>query len=81
MEHKHIYIMRRGEIEHVWEYRITDHGFNAYLYCRGTESEVREYIEKEYPHEHSWHHALTDAEVEMLGKLHITVYIAPEIAE
>lgn len=78
MEREHTYIMRGGEIEHVWEYRIVVNGFNTYLYCRGTETEVREYIEGEYPHEKSWHHALNDNEVEMLGRLHITVYIAPQ---
>ena len=78
MERQHTYIMRNNEIEHVWEYKIIVHGFNTYLYCRGTESEVREYIETEYPHEKSWHHAMSDSEVEMLGKLHITVYIAPQ---
>lgn len=83
MERKNFYIMRRGELEHVWEYRIINHGFSAYLYCRGTESEVREYIENEYPEagKESWHHAMTEAEVEMLGKLHIKIYCAPEIAE
>lgn len=80
---KRFYIMRNGELEHVWEYRILKHGFNTYLYCRGTESEVREYIEHEYPDAAvaSWHHALSDEEVEMLGKLHITIYIAPQLAE
>ena len=81
MERKHTYILRNGEIEHVWQYKIDTHGFEHYLYCRGTESEVREYIENEFPEAgvKSWHHAMTEAEVEMLGKLHITVYIAPEL--
>ena len=80
MEREHTYIMRNGELEHVWEYRIVKNGFNVYLYCRGTESEVRDYIETEYPDAaaKSWHHAMSEAEVEMLGKLHITVYIAPK---
>lgn len=78
MERKSFYIMRNGEIEHVWEYKIVTNGFNHYLYCRGTESEVREYIESEFPHDKSWHHAMTDEEVEMLGRLHITIYCAPQ---
>ena len=77
---EHTYILRNGELEHVWEYKIIQHGFNSYVYCRGTESEVREYIEGEYPEaaQKSWHHAMTEAEVEMLGKLHITIYLAPQ---
>jgi len=80
MERKHTYIMRNGEIEHVWQYKVIQHGFNTYVYCRGTESEVRDYIESEYPEagEKSWHHAMSDEEVEMLAKLHTTIYIAPE---
>lgn len=80
-ERNHIYIIRNGEIEHVWEYKIETHRFNHYLYCRGTESEVREYIEKEFPEAgvKSWHHALTEAELEAVGKLHLTIYCAPEI--
>ena len=73
------YIMRNGEIEHIWQYRIIVNGFDTYLYVRGTESEVRDYIESEYPHDKSWHHALTEKEVEMIGKLCLTVYIAPKL--
>lgn len=81
MERKSYYVMRHNELEHVWELRIVTHGFNHYLYVRGTDSEVREYIASEFPeaHEHGYRHALSESEVEMLGRLHITVYIAPEI--
>ena len=74
------YVIRNNEIEHVWEYRIINHGFNVYLYCRGTEREVREYIESEYPEAErkSWHHALTDEEVNLVKKLGLTIYIAPK---
>ena len=76
----HTYIMRNGELERVWEYKIVQHGFNSFVYCRGTESEVIEYIEGEYPEAaiKSWHHSMSEEEVEMLGKLHITIYIAPQ---
>lgn len=77
MERENFYIIRNGEIEHVWEYQIMDHGFSAYLYCRGTESEVREYIESEYPHEKSKHHALSPEQVELLGCLRIKIFVAP----
>ena len=79
MEREHFYIIRNGELEHVWEYKISQHEFNTYIYCRGTESEVCDYIESEYPEasNKSWHHAMTEEEVELLGKLNITIYIAP----
>ena len=77
------YVIRNGEIEHVWKYKIIQHGFNSYLFCRGTETEVREYIESEFPEagKKSWHHALTDNEVDMVKKLGLTVYLAPKIRE
>ena len=78
MERENFYIIRNGELEQVWEYQIMDHGFSAYLYCRGTESEVREYLESEYPHEKSRHHALTEEEAEALGRLHIKIFLAPK---
>lgn len=80
MEREHTYIMRNGELEHVWQFRIVTNGFNHYLYVRGTETEVREYIESEYPeaHESAYRHAVTDEELEMIGRLHMTVYIAPQ---
>lgn len=76
-------IVRNGEVEQVWEYRIIQHGFNSYLFCRGTGSEVADYIESEFPEagKKSWHHALSDNEVEMVKKLGFTVYIAPKLRE
>lgn len=76
-------IVRDGEIEQVWEYRIIQHGFNSYLFCRGTGSEVATYIESEFPEagKKSWHHALTDNEVDMIKKLGFSVYIAPKLRE
>lgn len=75
---KKFFIVRNGEIEHVWEFRIVKNGFNTYLYCRGTETEVRDYINSEYPHDKGFIHAMTDDEVEMLNKLRLTIYIAPK---
>ena len=76
-------IVRNGEIEQVWEYRIIQHGFNSYLFCWGTGSEVAAYIESEFPEagKKSWHHALTDNEVDMIKKLGFSVYIAPKLRE
>lgn len=73
------YIVRNGEIEHVWVYKIQAHRFETYLYCEGTETEVREYIESEYPHDEAWYHALTDSEVEMIRKFGCKIYCAPKI--
>lgn len=76
-------IVRNGEVEQVWEYRIVQHGFNSYLFCRGTGSEVAAYIESEFPEagKKSWHHALTYSEVDMIKKLGFSVYIAPKLRE
>lgn len=77
MERECIYVMRHNELEQVWQYKFSTNGFNHFLYCRGTESEVREYIESEFPLSNSVHHALNEKEIEMLGRLNITIYIAP----
>lgn len=72
------YIIRNGEIEHVWQYRAIVNGFNTYLYIRGTESEMRDYINSEYPNLNGYTHALTNNEIELINKLHLTIYIAPK---
>ena len=73
------YIERHGEVELVWKYRIVQHGFDTFLFCRGTESEVREYIESEYPHDRGSHRAVTEEELAMIEALKLTVYIAPKL--
>ena len=77
------YVVRNGEPELVYVYRIIQHGFNSYLFCRGTGSEVAAYVESEFPEagKKSWHHALSDNEVDMVKKLGFTIYLAPKIRE
>lgn len=71
------YIVRHGEIEQVWRFRIVVNGFNTYLFVRGTETEAREYVNSEYPHEAGSHVAMSEKELEAIGELGITIYIAP----
>ena len=79
MERKSIYITRNGEIEHVWRFNTIVNGFETYLFIRGTYSEVRAYIESEYPHSMGRHHACDSEELEMIGELRMKIYDAPQI--
>ncbi len=72
------YIVRNGELEHVWRFKIIVNGFDTYLFVRGTESEVREYIESEYPHSKGYLVAMSDKDLEAIGALGLTIYIAPK---
>ena len=49
MTRNKIYLIRNGELEHVWQICIYTNFFNHYLYVRGTETEVIEYIRTEFP--------------------------------
>ena len=83
MERYIVYPMRNNEMERVWEYEINTNGFKHYWYCRGTDTEVQEYIKTEFPeaYERAWRHACSEKVVEMLGELHIKIYIAPQISK
>lgn len=72
-------IVRNGEIEHIWKYRIVQNGFETLLFVRGTETEVREYLRTEYPHDKGWHSGCTDAEVQAARALGAKIYIAPQL--
>lgn len=76
---EHFYIQRNGELEHVWKFRISAHGFDTYVFVRGTETEAREYINSEYPHDKGGHIACGDKELEAIAALGLTVYIAPRL--
>ena len=74
------YIERNGELEMVWAFRPMVNGFETYIFCRGTYSEARAYIESEYPHGTGRHHALTEKELEMVQAMGMKVYLAPKFA-
>ena len=71
------YIMRNGELEHIWQFKVTINGFDNYVYIRGTETEARDYMHEHPMYPNGSHHALSEKEQEMIGALGITVYIAP----
>ena len=76
---KEFYVIRKGELEHVWRFNIEIHGFETYLFIRGTESEVKAYITSEYPEATAYRYsACTDTEMEALQMLKAKIYIAPE---
>lgn len=79
MERNLYYVVRHGEVEQVWQHKVVEHGFTMALYVRGTESEVRAYLDSEYPDRGGRYHALTESEIEMVGQLGIPVYIAPRL--
>lgn len=74
-----MYIERNGQFERVWKLRVNVNGFDTFVFCRGTENEMRAYMDDEFPRGFSYH-AITDAEYNMVvSALKMTVYIAPKL--
>ena len=73
-------IERKGQVEHVWQVRIRLNGFETCIMVRGTERELRDYIDSEINHgKVVWYCGATDAEVEAANALRIPIYIAPQL--
>lgn len=79
MKREMMYVVRNGELEHIWQFRFTVNGFDTFLYVRGTQSEVMAYLDSEYPERCGLAHALSEEQVNMVGRLGCPVYIAPKL--
>lgn len=71
-------ISRNGYIERVWRIKYIYNKFNCYLFIRGTEPEMQNYMESEMPYVGSYK-ALEPSDVSMIEELGIEIYIAPQI--
>jgi len=71
-------VVRKTGVEHIWRIKYTDRGFDYHIYVRGTESEVRAYMECEMGHMGAYT-ALTDKEKEAVALLKCPIYLAPQL--
>lgn len=72
------FIIRHGYIEHVWRYRFEINGFETFVLIRGTEPEMRDYI-NEIPYDNGYITALRDDEIKAAKTMGMKIYCAPEI--
>ena len=70
-------IVRNDHPVLVWRVRYTINLFKYEIYVRGTESEVRAYMESEMGHMGSYV-ACTNFEEDCINALHLPIYIAPQ---
>ena len=70
------YVVRRNQVERVWKINYTKNGFRWPIFIRGTEDEMRDYLESEMGYVGSYH-ALTKQEEDAVYQLQLTVYLAP----
>lgn len=73
--------VRQGLMERVWELSgsMVINGFemNTTLYVRGTENEMRTYMESESPFKFGYHYSAVDFET--VKKITNKIYLAPQI--
>ena len=74
------YIVRKNQIERVWQVRYKENGFEYSLFIRGTEAEMQCYMDSEMEFVGSYY-AINDAEIEMVKKLGMKIYIAPQLSD
>ena len=72
------YVVRRNQIEHIWKVSYIKNGFKFPIFVRGTEDEMRDYLESEMGYVGSYH-ALTEKEEGAVYELQLTVYLAPRV--
>ena len=71
------YIERDGYLERVWKVKYSSHGFKYCILIRGTEPEMRAYLESEMGFVGGYR-ALSDREIDYAEALDIPIYIAPK---
>lgn len=73
--------VRQGLMERVWELNgltmVNGFEVNVTLYVRGTENEMREYMESDNPFEFGYHYSAVD--FNKAKKITNKIYIAPQI--
>ena len=70
-------IVRNNQVEHIWQVQYEKSRFQYYIYIKGTEDEMREYMESEMGFVGRYS-ALSEKEKEALHTLRAKVYIAPQ---
>lgn len=71
-------IVRDGYVEQVWSVRYSNKMFEQRVFVRGTEPEMREYMESEFGYVGGYY-ACSDKELDAIDILKLKVYIAPEL--
>ena len=73
------YLERRGELVLTWVVTIDLNGFETKVFCKGTWTEVSEYLESELPADAKVknYHAASNLEQKAIVDLKTPVYIAP----
>lgn len=71
-------IVRNNQIELVWRVEYNNKHFKQVIFVRGTEDEVRDYMESEFGFMGKYH-ACADKEVDAIETLRMPIYIAPKI--
>ncbi len=85
MARESYFIERKGQLEHVWPFRIDVNGFESNIYIRGTENEATNYIHEELQgfgdalnFDIKFHVALDPEQEKHVAKMGCKVYIAPQ---
>lgn len=72
-------IQRKGQVVQVWEIEYqSEERFMYKLFVRGTEDEVRAYMESEMGYMGRYS-ACTDEEIRAIRKLRMKIYLAPQL--
>ena len=71
------YIERNGEVELVWKVTYMNIYFEQVIFVRGTETEMRNYLESEMGYVGKYH-ACSAAEIDAIDVLNLNIYIAPK---
>ena len=70
-------VLRNGYQERVWRIKYVYNMFDCYMFIKGTEPEMQDYIESEMPYVGAYR-ALNPDEEAMIERLEIKVYLAPK---
>lgn len=72
------FVVRHNQLEHVWKVVYENNYFEQPIFVRGTEDEMREYMESEFGYVGKYH-ACNDQQVDYINKLRLKIYIAPQL--
>lgn len=72
-------IIRNGQPQQIWQFRIVNHYFNTALFVLGTHDEVRDYIDSEIPNWEGSYSAISEEDYNLITRyINVTLYIAPK---
>ena len=72
------YMVRNNQIEEVWRVEYSNKFFQQVVFIRGTEAEMRAYMESEFGYVGRYH-ACTFHELDAIETLGLKIYLAPEL--